>query len=159
MTEIEIIHQCESKIAEAFEKAEKYYNKKFDRPRVVFTLKGMAAGRAYYSENKISLNLKIAKDNFDEFIKDTPQHEAAHLIVNKIYSSATAHGREWKHVMENVLNIPAKRCHNYAVKTPYKYKCGCRELYLTKRMHNNISQRGKHYKCNFCSQRLAFSFL
>jgi SprT protein len=161
MTIDQIKKDCVNRINECFAIAEHFFGRNFESPTIEFNLKGQTAGQAWLQSNHIRLNLKLAMNNFAEYILNTPGHEAAHLIVYQLNAPTIVapHGREWKHVMKNVLKQNASRCHEYLVITDYKYSCGCETPhYISKRRHTSIIQGHKRYKCVKCMQHLKQDF-
>ena len=157
-------------VEQAYQKAEKYYNRTFERSGCTFNLKGACAGKCCYRSGYhfYRFNTTLAQENENEFLKQTCPHEVAHRITDIIYgniSSVRAHGKEWKHVMRNVMQIPAERCHSYDVRSVKKsakfiYSCKCKdkEHPLTKIRHNRIMKKEQQYVCKSCKQLLKFSY-
>lgn len=136
------------RIEQVYQAAESKYGRSFKRPtRISYSLRGQAAGQAFYS-GELKFNLQIALDNISEFLNRTPGHEAAHLISQQLTGSLD-HGPVWREVMIRTGQSPL-RCHSYVVKTPYEYACGCNKvIYFTTRRHNNYLN-GTRYSCRIC---------
>jgi SprT protein len=83
-------------------------------PRILFSIKGRTAGRAWIGRNTIEFNPTLIRLNPNEFLERTPGHEVAHLAAHAKYPSRAikAHGAEWRNVMWG-FGLPAERCHNY----------------------------------------------
>ena len=59
--------------------------------------------------------------NPETFVKETPGHEAAHIIAMELFGfEGTGHGRKWKEVMR-VIGQQAKVYHNMATIPTAKY--------------------------------------
>lgn len=149
---------CIDRINEVFDTCEQYFNRRFWRPKVEFSLRGRTAGKAYLMQNLIKLNAKILADHGDKFIADTPGHEAAHIIARRVFGvMIRPHGDEWARVM-SIINQPANRCHNFLVKTNNVYSCLCpdRKHFVSTRMHNNFLRGTHSLTCRFCSGKLTW---
>lgn len=124
----------------------------FKQPDVEFDLTGRVAGKAYYSSHQIKLNLQLLIQNKENFIIDTPGHEAAHLIARQVYGwHIRSHGKEWAKVM-SLIKQPAIRCHNFEVKTNYLYHCNCvgKQTYLSPCRHHRAISGKARYICKDC---------
>jgi SprT protein len=124
-------------------------------PTIDFDLRGVIAGKAFYSSYRLQFNAPLAADNRDEFLDQTVPHECAHLIARTLYGSIAPHGKEWKYVMVQLGARPA-RCHSYDVETHRRstrhiYHCACQEHALSTRLHNQI-QAGQRRHCLRCNQ-------
>lgn len=145
-------------------------------PVVDWKLRGLAAGRAYYSGFRISLNEHIARNEGEAF-RQTVGHEVAHLVTywrhmksergRLRYPCPAAHGWEWKSVML-ALGYRPDRCHSYASAARvrnvrrYAYVCRCGMPHsLTARAHGVQQAADEHlswagYTCRRCRTRLQF---
>jgi predicted SprT family Zn-dependent metalloprotease len=149
-------------VAEVLEHAKKIFGNKINlNPEVKFYSRGTIAGKAHYRDMSVAFNEVLAKENPTEF-NNTVIHEVTHLIVKQVYPSASAHGFEFKHVMQSLCGN-GKRCHSYDVssvkeKRSYTYyivKCSCSEHKLSKqkaakasilrckKCHSNCTNTGK----------------
>jgi len=82
-------------------------------PKIVFSIKGTTAGRAWIGRNVIEFNPILLRDNVEDFLHRTPGHEVGHLAAHARFGDdIKAHGHEWQKVMW-MLGLPATRCHNY----------------------------------------------
>ena len=144
------------RIEQVYQKAEQIYNHAFARPTITFKLKGRRAGYAIYRQNLIALNNSVLHEYGDEFIRDTPGHEAAHIIARTLYPFlSSSHGYEWKRIMKTVCDQEPTRCHNFEVKTNYIYSCHCdKKIYLSTRMHNSYLSGKRSYSCKICKSIL-----
>jgi len=149
---------CIERINQVFDTCEQYFNRRFFRPKIDFSLRGRTAGRACHFQNLIKLNAKLLVDYGEQFISDTPGHEAAHIIARYVFGNyIRPHGNEWAKVMQ-VINQPATRCHNFDFKTKNVYSCKCvdRKHYLSTRMHNNFLRGTRVLTCTLCSGKLTW---
>lgn len=131
----------------------------FKMPYVKFSLTGKTAGQCtlnnIFTILAINYNLSFAKENFETFKNSTVPHEVAHYISRVVYGSQIKpHGKEWKSIMENVFNIPAKRCHSYKLpetvkKNRIECKCNCKTHYITNNRYTRI-KKGARYTCIYC---------
>lgn len=148
---------CLKRIEDCYVKAEKHYGVKLGRPAITFSNRlTSTAGKAFYcrleggrlGSKEIRLSNKLLKLNQAEFIKDTPGHEAAHLIAGSIYGAkAMGHSVHWEEVMKLLgqeavefhrMETPKARAFEYiningVVKT------------LTIRRHNRLQRKQAEY--------------
>jgi len=142
--------------------AEIHFRRRFDRPRLGFNLRGMAAAAAYPATNAIRINRRLLEQNADDFLRNTVPHEISHLLAYRLHGRGIApHGAEWAAIMRGVFGLEPRRCHDYDVqpnmKAAYRYRCGCSAGHaLGVRRHNN-ALRGRRYFCRRCRQALRFS--
>lgn len=156
MTKEEILIEVEN----AFIIAEKYYNRTFPRPNVIFKRNGTCAGYASRDCKILMYQLDLAEHHKTAFIQ-TIKHEVAHNIQFHLYPRSKGHGYEWKFIMTRVMRIPANRCHNYDVSVTktkkqarHTYTCGCNTIFnLSTTLHNRI-QNGKNRRCLKCHGRI-----
>ena len=115
MTELQ--SKAIKRIKEVYAKAEDVYGIPLTFPIVSFKLKGRRAGYVIPAYNKLALNDALLHEHGDNFINDTPGHEAAHLIAYAVYGyNIEPHGTAWKKVMVKVCGQSPTRCHTYEVK-------------------------------------------
>jgi len=159
MTTDELKQACLDKISVAYRECEAMYSKTFTRPTITFDLTGRVAGMAFYYRNKIRLNLQLLIENGENFINDTPAHEAAHLIAFALHGiNIKPHGSEWRKVMLDIGQTP-NRCHDFKT-TPARihkkhiYFCACGEHKVSTTIHNRILIRGRKYICRKCGAYL-----
>jgi SprT protein len=144
--------QALDRIEECFCIAEEKSGKKVPRVPVLFNSRlRTTAGRASFDlgpngkriPQRIDLSTKLMNLNGQDFIKDTPGHEAAHVIADYLYNSK-GHDQHWKRVMD-WIGQSAERCHDMKVpkqrKFIYKTESGL-ELEVSTVIHNRI-QRGQ----------------
>ena len=152
------------RVEACYRKAERYFNCSFKRPEISFQLRGQKAGVAHICENRLRFNPVLYKENSEHFLLHTVAHEVAHLISYQVYgNNIRAHGREWQAVMHNVYQLPAQRCHNYAVKrkprTHYLYRCQCagREPFALSAQRHTRVNKWLHYLCKDCRSKLNYT--
>lgn len=144
-----------------YQKAELYFNQTFARPTVKLDLKGLSAGTATPTLNKLRFNKELFSNNQQHFLKQTVPHEIAHLLAFQLFGQKIRpHGKEWQQIMNNVYQLPPERCHRYSVRrkptTNYIYGCRCPSQHsLTIRRHNAI-KKGRKYQCLRCQTILYF---
>lgn len=151
--------RCLDRIEECFKIAEEHFGREFPRPVVKFSnrMKKTAGtarwrwGRHYAVEStEIHLSSDILRLNTEEFIADTPGHEAAHLIALHVYGlHGKGHGTAWKSVMRLLGQAP-ERCHNMATMPTrkskiFKYKATCGTIVELKQGRHNKIKRGMTY--------------
>jgi len=147
-----------------FRRAEIHFRRQFERARLAFDLRGMAAAVAYPSRSAIRINRRLLEKNAEDFLLNTIPHEVSHLIAYRLHGQWIApHGVEWAAIMRDVYGLEPLRCHHYDVRasltTAYRYRCGCESGHtFTTRRHNN-ARRGRLYFCRRCRQPLVFSHL
>jgi len=159
--------QALAKVEAAYVKAEEHYGRKFTRVPVVFsTQQKSTAGTAHFLHDrmagkikpvKIKLSLPLLMLNGEEFIKDTPGHEAAHLISVEMFGEAgTGHGYCWQQVM-HVIGQQAKRCHKLQTAVDrVEVRCSCRTHRVTKGIARKILA-GYAYTCKSCKSGLTLA--
>lgn len=165
-TELEPTASIEQRLRAAVENcyrhAENYYQRRFERPRLSFKLRGMAAATAHIGQNAIRFNRLLLEQNTEDFLANTVPHEISHLIAYRLHGQRIApHGAEWAAIMRRVFGLEPRRCHPYAVrprcKTAYHYRCACTEGHaLSARRHHN-ALRGRRYYCRRCRHFLRYS--
>jgi len=158
----------EAYIKEFLDRANKKLGRRFQKPRISFKLKGRVAGRAFYRQWLIKINLAIFNIGGLEEVRITVGHEVAHLITHAIFDHKKRikpHGYEWKTTME-LLGLKPERCHNMdlpmarqRIRHRFHYICtGCEKGYdLSQIRHNKVRYRGVVYCCRYCGQKLLFS--
>lgn len=136
---------------------------------ILFNLNGVAAGQYCYglkNRNCFRVNLLIAKNNIEKYLKSTVPHKVSHYITHVSYNES-GHGRRWKYIMKSIFGIEPSRCHSYdimniqelAQKRPNKYICGCltnNEHYISNLKHKRIVLENTTYICRRCHQKLIY---
>ena len=149
------------RIYDVFAKAEIVHNMTFRLPTISFKLKGRRAGYVMPSSFKLALNNELLHIYGDEFINDTPGHEAAHLIAYQVYGyMIEPHGKEWKKVMTDICGQNPSRCHNFEVKTRNEYICKCdKTIYISTTKHNRILRGNARFYCTTCKTEIRWKKL
>jgi SprT protein len=143
-------------------------SKGIDLPKieVCFNLKGTVAGMfcTRFGKKFFRVNLILAFENIENYLKQIIPHEFSHYIVNHSFSlnNPSPHGIQWKKTMRFIFGLNPERCHNYDttnvkrnVKT-YMYKCLCRQIEISSIRHRRIQTNQKNYICKICHQRIEF---
>lgn len=140
--------------------ANQLLNTQFSEPKIIYKPKGSIAGSAFIMRWEIQLNSTMLADNGQVFIEEVVPHELAHLIVFKKFGKVKPHGKEWQHVMSNVLGKRPKTTHNFEVKRKYYlYFCECQDHHLSKIRHNKIQYNKISYLCRKCGTILKLKML
>ncbi|MEQ5317130.1 SprT family zinc-dependent metalloprotease [Providencia vermicola] len=141
--------------------AEQKLEQTFPEPAVNYKQRGTTAGSAYLKEWEIRLNATLLIENTEKFIDEVIPHELAHLLVYHVFGrkGVAPHGKEWKWMMQHVLEVDAKRTHNFAVATvkskTFAYHCACQTVHqLTIRRHNKVVRGENQYLCRQCGEIL-----
>jgi SprT protein len=145
-----------------YRRAEKFYRCRFERPRLTFDLRGMAAAVALTAANTIRINRALLAHNLQDFLDETVPHEVSHLLAHCLHGPHIApHGAEWAAIMRTVFGREPRRCHDYDVRPglvrAYRYRCGCPEGHTLGTRRHRSAQRGRRYHCRRCHQPLEFS--
>lgn len=132
----------------------------YPEPTVLYCQRGTMAASAWPESNQIRLNPVLLLENQQQFIDQVIPHELAHLLVWHHFGQVRPHGKEWKWMMETVLNAPALRTHQFALcsldRQLFHYQCNCQLHWLTLRRHNKVL-RGAEYRCLHCGASLRFT--
>ncbi|MEW6177693.1 MAG: SprT family zinc-dependent metalloprotease [Pseudomonadota bacterium] len=143
--------------------AEQFFKRRFPRPEVSLKLRGQKAGVAHLQQNLLRFNEQLYRENADHFLRQTVAHEVAHLVAHQMFGARIQpHGEEWQLIMRGVYELPADRCHNYAVHrrptTRYVYRCGCpdQDFTFTAQRHALVG-KGRRYYCRRCKTTLSFT--
>ena len=176
MTDKELRQAATEQIHEGLAKAAKRYNIELPPPLILFNLTGRTAGQANGKKWRIRLNMPMLRQNGVKFLERTPVHEAAHLVVHKLYGDEryrTAkrrvrkikpHGPEWQGVMRSMGVRNPTRCHSYSTENvgarkrrgpKYLYECGCQEHWMSGCCHRR-AQAGARYRCRSCKRTLVY---
>ena len=157
-------HKTQTMMEQFFADASAFYKRSFTLPDLVFFHRGTAAGKANYSAHTLALNYPLLQREGMTALHATVGHEVAHFIVQDLYGrKAQAHGKEWRYVMQEVLGLPAKRTHQFAVtdlKTrtlqTFAYQCECSHHTLTSIRHNRVQSGKQEYRCKKCGEKLVY---
>lgn len=153
--------QILAKIEECFQVAEKYFNRKFERPtNIIFKRNGTRGGYSNYSQRELMFQLDLAEHHENDFLNSTVPHEVAHYVQRAVYGYTNGfgrkvmpHGREWKGIMRNVFRLEPSRCHSYdtsVTKTrkqrKFEWGCNCGKTFqLSTTMHNKCIRSKQRY--------------
>ena len=145
-------------LREKLQLANQRLERNYPEPKIVYQQRGTAAGTAWLQEWEIRLNPVLLQENQQAFIAEVVPHELAHLLVWKYFGRVAPHGKEWKWMMENVLEVPARRTHQFAVHSvssqTFPYYCRCQQHQLTIRRHNRVLRHHSQYRCRHCGDIL-----
>jgi len=155
--------QLLARVEACFLQAERFFDRRFVRPEVSLRLRGLKAGVAHLTENRLRFNARLYRENREHFLRQTVAHEVAHLVAHQLFGPRIRpHGAEWQRIMQQVYGLPPERCHHYAVERPagvrYLYRCHCPdgEFAFTAQRHALVL-RGRQYLCRRCRGPLRFT--
>nr|WP_113868231.1 SprT family zinc-dependent metalloprotease [Brenneria salicis]NMN90447.1 SprT protein [Brenneria salicis ATCC 15712 = DSM 30166]RLM30000.1 SprT family protein [Brenneria salicis ATCC 15712 = DSM 30166] len=138
-------------------------NTQYPEPTVSYQQRGTTAGSAWLQHWEIRLNPLLLQENQQAFIDEVVPHELAHLLVFARFGKVPPHGKEWRWMMEHVLQVPARRTHRFAVQSmqgqTFSYQCDCRHHELTVRRHNRVQRGETEYRCRYCGKILRFNVI
>lgn len=171
--------EIRNKLEECFVKAEKHYGITLPRPKLIhFKTSGTTGGWSNYGKKEMMFHLIFAKENREDYFKNTIPHEAAHWVCDHIHGLeyrkdrsgrkiirngryiCDHHGPNWQRVMLECYNLQPDRCHSYStenVKTRkvrrWNYECvKCGEVSeLTTHGHNKVQKYLKGTGRNYYS--------
>lgn len=146
--------QVQRQLKRDWQKANAFFNKEFLFPCLNYELRGKRAGVAYLQQNEIRLNPILLVENGEAFVRQVVPHELAHLLVYQQFGRVQPHGKEWKMIMEQVLNVPADIYHSFSTEnvqgSTFAYRCDCQIHQLSIRRHNAILRQQRQYSCRKC---------
>lgn len=141
--------------------AEQKLEQKLPEPTINYKQRGTTAGSAYLQAWEIRINPILLIENTEHFIDEVIPHELAHLLVYHTFGrkGIAPHGKEWKWMMQHVLEVTASRTHNFSVNSvksrTVTYCCGCPSTHeLTIRRHNKVMRGENQYLCRKCGEVL-----
>ncbi len=162
--QISYIKEIEEATEQAFEKAEAYFGRKFDRPVHKYDLRGVTSAQAKYV-GILRWNVSIYAPNKEVYLARTVPHEVAHLVSYAMYSKAGhGHGKYWQNIMRNVMGLEPRRCHSYkegvkksrTIERDWSYECSCRVHQISTVKHNRMLRGKAQYHCIHCNEDLKF---
>lgn len=140
--------------------ANHYFGTAYSEPKVNYQQRGTSAGSAYLQTWEIRLNALLLQENQQSFIDEVIPHELAHLLVFRQFGRVPPHGKEWRWVMETILQVPANRTHHFAISSvqskTFTYQCQCQQHALTIRRHHRVLNGKNVYHCRHCGKELQF---
>lgn len=146
-------------LREKLQLASRHFTANYPEPKVNYHQRGTSAGSAYLQHWEIRLNPVLLLENQRTFIDEVIPHELAHLLVFRHFGRVAPHGKEWRWMMETVLQVPASRTHQFAIASvqskTFPYRCRCRQHQLTIRRHNRVQRGDAEYRCRYCGERLS----
>lgn len=141
--------------------ANQHLTQEYPEPQIRYQQRGTYAGTAHLTTWEIHLNPVLLLENQHAFIEQVIPHELAHLLVFQRFGKVPPHGKEWRWMMEAVLQVPAKRTHSFSVSSisqTFPYYCCCQQHQLTLRRHHRILRKQSHYQCRQCGETLQPGF-
>lgn len=156
--------QLQHRVEDCYRQAEAFFKRPFTRPEVSLRLRGLKAGVAHLTENKLRFNAQLYRENREHFLRQTVAHEVAHLVAHQMFGPRIApHGEEWQLIMRGVYGLSPDRCHSYEVQrraqTRYLYRCACGEggeFPFSAQRHRLVTE-GRRYYCRRCKVTLSFT--
>lgn len=145
-------------------RAERIFDRPFERIPVLFNLRGRAAGQ-YRRSGKgacIRYNPHIFAKYFEDNVAVTVPHEVAHYVTDCVYglNSIRPHGAQWRALMQT-FEADASRTFSYSLEgvpqrtvQRHAYRCGCAIHQLTSHRHNRIRRGESRYLCRRCGEAL-----
>jgi len=147
-------------LREKLQLAREHFGVEFAEPKIHYQQRGTAAGTAWLQDWTIRLNPVLLQENQQAFIDQVVPHELAHLLVYHQFGRVPPHGQQWRWMMEQVLQVPAHRTHQFAVSSvqskTYHYQCSCQQHQLTIRRHNRVQRGESDYRCRHCGTTLSW---
>ncbi|PVZ83364.1 SprT family zinc-dependent metalloprotease [Serratia sp. S1B] len=141
--------------------AQQHLAVEFPEPKVIYQQRGTSAGTAWLQSWEIRLNPVLLLENQQPFIDEVVPHELAHLLVFRHFGRVAPHGQEWRWMMEQVLQVSARRTHRFEISSvqskTFPYRCACQQHQLTLRRHNRVMRGESEYRCRQCGKKLSFS--
>lgn len=163
-----------NEVARLINQAGELYGKVFSDVKVVFDLRGKAAGmyrvktqRPWLSvctqyERTIRFNPWLFAKYPDDSWNNTIPHEVAHYIADCRFglSNIRPHGPEWQSIMCDFGAEPLVTAQYDLTDIPkrelkkHNYHCGCREVQLSAIRHQRVISGQQQYRCKDCQQTL-----
>lgn len=149
--------QC---LRDKLQQANRALDSGYPEPNVNYQQRGATAGTAWLQQWEIRLNPVLLLENQQAFIHEVVPHELAHLLVYARFGRVAPHGKEWRWMMEQILNVPARRTHRFATTSvqgkTYPYRCACQQHQLSIRRHHRCQRGDAIYRCRACGEPLHF---
>lgn len=140
----------------------------FSLPVIAFDLKGKSAGQCVFNKRSpvqsiLRFNLGFCEQYAEAFIAQTPAHELAHYLTYRLFGVSTRkkkvlpHGKEWKYIMQDILDVKPLTYHAWETKPARKiryfpFTCECEgRLHELSSIRQNRMLTGKvFYRCVDC---------
>ncbi len=146
------------RLREKLQQANQRLQRHYPQPTLSWQQRGTTAGSAWLQRWEIRLNPVLLMENRQAFVDEVVPHELAHLLVWKYFGRVAPHGKEWKWMMEHVLEVPAGRTHRFDVAAvqgrQFPYACRCQQHQLSVRRHNRVLRGESEYRCRNCGELL-----
>ena len=132
---------------------------KLNDPLIDFRLRGMTAGKAWLTKNKIQYQPVLLGDNAQDFLARTVPHEVAHIVAWEVFGD-NGHGNGWKAVMRAFGVTDVTRCHSYDVskvanqQKRIPYRCNCKVHQLSGIRASRLEKGITLYRCGLCGSTL-----
>lgn len=154
-----VVQQLQAKLALANQQLSRNY----PLPQINYQQTGTIAGCALAEQWLIKLNAILLIDNSSAFIEQVVPHELAHLLTFAEFGRVAPHGKQWRWMMEQVLQVTAQRTHQFAVEHVRRrhyqrisYACQCQTHQLTRYRHQRIITGQVVYHCRRCKTALRY---
>lgn len=153
-------------VEKSIKRIERAIDARLPEPEIRFDLRGKAAGQARMPRSRhgkvvLRFNRQLMRENFQRFCDEVAPHEVAHMAAYSHFGyQIKPHGKEWRWMMETVLDVPARVRHTMAVavhpRKTFPYRCACVEQIhqLTAIRHNRIMRGERYYRCRRCGESL-----
>ncbi|ANI30036.1 hypothetical protein PL78_09410 [Yersinia entomophaga] len=152
------VMQC---LRQKLQLANQHLGTQHPEPKINYYQRGTSAGSAYLQSWEIRLNPVLLLENKQTFIDEVVPHELAHLLVFRRFGRVAPHGKEWRWMMESVLQVPASRTHKFEIASvqskTFPYRCACQLHQLTVRRHNRVLRGESEYRCRHCGEKLQYT--
>lgn len=163
---IEQRRQAVARTQEYLEYAGRKLNRDFATIAVSFDLSGRSAGMYCVHGDKrvIRYNPWLFARYFEDSLRTTVPHEAAHYIADVLYGIHTIrpHGPEWRSIMQ-LFGAESRACGNYDLEgipvrrqRRFDYACSCRSHELTTVRHRRVQHQRMKYICRYCNDALVY---
>lgn len=134
--------------------------------RIDWSLRGAVAGQfrfRFFGRDKcFRVNLALAKDNLEDYLRQTVPHEFCHYLTFAKLGINVQHSHAWKRAMIHYFGLEPRRCHDYDVSQVqrkvqrYEYNCKCRKIIIGAVRHHRLRMNPTRYTCRACGSYLTF---
>lgn len=163
MIPIALQQQVEQQLQTKLRLANQQLTRHYPLPQLNYQQTGTIAGSAHYAAWLIKLNGILLLENSQAFIEQVIPHELAHLLTFAEFGQVAPHGKQWRWMMEQILQVPAKRTHHFAIDNVkrrhyqrFSYHCQCQTHQLTRYRHQRILLGQVCYHCRRCKSPLRY---